>query len=266
MSTRALIGFVGLVAAIILGTWWYFKGHGMSTPVVAPGSTPAAPLGAATPAQPATTHPVPNSDEKSRAQESLPELAASDSSFVNALSGVVGEATTRAYLIPEDVIRHVVVTVDNLARQKVALRKRPVGAVPGVLVVDGDELSATLNENNYARYQPMVEIVKNLNVARLGAVYFHFYPLFQQAYQGLGYPNGYFNDRLVEVIDVMLATPQLSTPASLVRPNVLYEFADPALERLAAGQKLLIRMGPRNAEILKSKLRELRAAVTAAAP
>jgi len=82
----------------------------------------------------------------------------------------------------------------------------------------------------------------------------------------LGYPNGYFNDRLVQVIDVLLATPQISGPIDLVRPNVMYIYADPTLEARPAGQKLLIRMGPENAAVIKAKLVELRAAVTAAAP
>jgi hypothetical protein len=101
---------------------------------------------------------------------------------------------------------------------------------------------------------------------RLTNVYFHFYPLFQDAYQSLGLPGHYFNDRLVEVIDSLLATPELSTPPDLVRPSVMYQFADPALEALPSGQKVLLRMGPENAAIVKAKLTELRALVTAGAP
>jgi hypothetical protein len=88
-----------------------------------------------------------------------------------------------------------------------------------------------------------------------------FYPLFQQAYQSLGYPNGYFNDRLVVTIDNLLAAPDIVTDIALVRPNVMYQFADPKLEELSAGQKLMLRMGPVNAAIVKAKLRELRAQV-----
>jgi len=69
-------------------------------------------------------------------------------------------------------------------------------------------------------------------------VYLRFYPLFQQAYQDLGYPNGYFNDRLVKVIDVLLATPQIAGPIELVRPKVMYAFADPTLES-AAGRSTI---------------------------
>jgi DUF3014 family protein len=84
------------------------------------------------------------------------------------------------------------------------------------------------------------------------------YPLFQQAYQELGYPKKYFNDRLVQVIDHMLATPSIKEPVALVRPKVLYEFEDPELEDLSAGQKIMIRIGPENAAAMKAKLREIR--------
>ena len=79
----------------------------------------------------------------------------------------------------------------------------------------------------------------------------------------MGYPNGYFNDRLVEVIDNLLATPDPKGPIALVRPNVMYTYADPGLEGRSAGQKLLIRMGPENAKAVKAKLTELRAVITA---
>jgi hypothetical protein len=46
----------------------------------------------------------------------------------------------------------------------------------------------------------------------------------------------------------------------------MYLYADPGLEARSAGQKLLIRMGPDNSAVIKAKLTELRAAVTAASP
>jgi len=45
------------------------------------------------------------------------------------------------------------------------------------------------------------------------------------------------------------------------QPWVRYEFEDPQLEALSAGQKILVRMGPSNARQVKAKLRELRAAI-----
>jgi hypothetical protein len=107
----------------------------------------------------------------------------------------------------------------------------------------------------------LVKIVQNTDTAQLVAIYKQYYPLFQQAYADLGYPDGYFNDRLVEVIDHLLATPEISGPIRLKRPSVNYEFADAELENRSAGQKLLIRMGSENAAVVKAKLRELRQAV-----
>jgi hypothetical protein len=90
--------------------------------------------------------------------------------------------------------------------------------------------------------------------------------LFQEAYESLGHPPQYFNDRLIEVIDHLLASPDVKGPIALARPNVLYEFADPALEARSAGQKVLIRMGSENATAVKDKLRELRAELIARSP
>jgi hypothetical protein len=50
------------------------------------------------------------------------------------------------------------------------------------------------------------------------------------------------------------------------RPWVLYEFDDPALQALSAGQKMLLRMGPVNERRMKTKLAEIRRLVTADAP
>jgi hypothetical protein len=107
-----------------------------------------------------------------------------------------------------------------------------------------------------------MRVMEQVDTHKLVQTYVHFYPLFQKAYQDLGYPNGYFNDRLVEVIDHLLATPDVPAPVALAQPKVLYEFADPALERLSAGQKMMIRMGPVNESRAKGKLRDIRHALT----
>jgi hypothetical protein len=86
------------------------------------------------------------------------------------------------------------------------------------------------------------------------------YPLFQQQYERLGYPGKYFNDRLMEVIDHLIATPDLADPVLLTQTRVLYQFTDPRLEQLSAGQKIMIRMGSDNAAKVKAKLREIREA------
>lgn len=52
---------------------------------------------------------------------------------------------------------------------------------------------------------------------------------------------------------------EVKGPVPSTRPWVRYEFADPELQNLSAGQKILIRMGPAHERRLKQKLGELRA-------
>jgi hypothetical protein len=255
-----MIGVAIAVVLVGLAAWFFWRGHNASLPKLPEEVQPAIPAAAP---EPRTLHPLPPA---AAVTEPLPELNDSDHALSEALGVAAPGAPIAQYLVPESLIRHLVVTVDNLPRQKVAVDKRPVMPTPGTFIADGDELHATLDRQNFKRYEPLVEMLHKADMARISAVYLRFYPLFQKAYQDLGYPTGYFNDRLVQVIDNLLSAPQLTGPIELVRPNVMYLFADPHLEALPAGQKVLIRMGPDNAAAVKAKLMELRALITAAAP
>jgi hypothetical protein len=261
MINKPMIGVAAAVVVIAAGTWYFLHSRRNALPPVPIAAQPAAP---GPTAEPAIAHPLPTGTDDSTPKTPLPTLGDSDASLSAALGQVAGAAAVKDYLLPENIIRHLVVTIDNLPRQKVAVEKRPTKPIPGSFAAAGDELHATLDPQNFARYQPMVAVIRNLDMQTLGAVYIRFYPLFQQAYQDLGYPTGYFNDRLVTVIDLLLATPHATAPVELVRPNVMYKFADLGLESLPAGQKLLIRMGPDNASAIKAKLTELRSFITAA--
>jgi len=257
MVNKPIVGVAALIFVLAAGGVYYLKTR--NSPLPAAATAPASTTPAA--GEPTIEHPLPQAS--GAASGPLPDLPNSDSPLRDALAQLAGADAVKDYLVPEDVIRKLVVTIDNLPRQKVAVDKRPTIAIAGSFSATGDELQATLNQRNFERYKPLVAVISKLDMQQLGAVYIHFYPLFQQSYQNLGYPNGYFNDRLVEVIDVMLATPEPKRPIQLVRPNVMYTFADPALEARPAGQKLLIRMGPENAQAVKAKLTELRSVITA---
>ena len=254
-----------VVAAVVLvagaGVAFYLHHRSAHLPSVPTAAQPPLP-----PAEPAIEHPLPQASGNSGPKGPLPALGDSDPAMIEALGAVAGGPTVAQYLVPDNIIRHIVVTIDNLPRQKVPVDKRPIVPVGGAFLADGDELHATLNPKNFARYEPMVAVIRKIDMQQLAAVYLHFYPLFQHVYQDLGYPNGYFNDRLVRVIDSLLATPQPAGPLELTRPNVMYTFADPSLEARPAGQKLLLRIGPDNASLIKAKLSELRAIITAAPP
>jgi hypothetical protein len=207
-------------------------------------------------AEPPVKHPI---DDQAAGEQPLPPLAESDQAVHESLLGTFGRSLEEL-LVPKDIIRNVVVTIDNLPRKKTAVQRWPIKPTAGEFAASGAE-ELTLNDSNYDRYAAAVKLAQSADAQQLAAWYRRFYPLFQEAYVDLGYPEGYFNDRLVEVIDHLLATPEVQGPIRLTQPGVFYEFADPALEERSAGQKTLIRMGPENAAAIKAKLRELRTAV-----
>jgi len=209
---------------------------------------------------PSTEPPIRNPLEQAAPPKPLPDLANSDPDTQEALGGVFGRALD-PFLVPKNIVRNFVVTIDNLPRKKTAVQMWPVKPLGGELTTSGNGDEVTLTAANYARYEQLIKIVQSTDTAQLASMYKQYYPLFQQAYVDQGYPDGYFNDRLVEVIDHLLATPDPTGPVVLRRPSVNYEFVDQELENRSAGQKMLIRIGPQNAAIVKTKLRELRAAI-----
>ncbi|MFZ0549295.1 MAG: DUF3014 domain-containing protein, partial [Steroidobacteraceae bacterium] len=204
--------------------------------------------------------------EAGQQQAPLPPLDQSDPVVRDSLTGLLGKPAVAKFLVPHEIVRDFVVTVDNLPRKKVAAELRPLQPTTGDTAVDTQAGQTTLSDQNYARYAPIMQVVNAADPKALAGVYFRLYPLFQQAYENLGYPGKYFNDRLVLAIDSLLATPNVPGPIYLVRPKVFYQFSDPKLEALPAGQKLLIRMGPQNASIIKAKLQQFRAVITAQPP
>ncbi|HTW38258.1 MAG TPA: DUF3014 domain-containing protein [Steroidobacteraceae bacterium] len=249
----------GAAAAVLVGAalLYYYYYARETVPVAAPAHQTHQP--APPPSEPAIEHPVPPPPAQGASQAPLPALNDSDTSMRSALTALPDSAALEKFIVPQNLIRHVVATIDNLPRKKVAVEVRPIAATPGEFAVAGTADHLTLSPDNFKRYTPLVDLVKGLDVKPLAAVYFRFYPLFQQAYEDLGYPTEYFNDRVIEVIDHLLETPDVPGPIELVQPNVMYLYADPKLEALSAGQKTLIRMGSDNAAVIKGKLRELRA-------
>jgi hypothetical protein len=237
-----------VVVAALGGALYYGRLH-KEQPVAA---KPPVAQPAATAASSAVNHPItPTASDKP-----LPTLDDSDTAVQESLAEVFGRSL-ESFLVPKQIVRHIVVTVDNLPRKKIALPMSPIKPTGGAFLVTSPD-APMLSEDNAARYAALIKVVQSADAAQIAAIYKRYYPLFQQAYVGLGYPDGYFNNRLIEVIDHLLATPELPEAVKLTQPSVFYQFADPALEERSAGQKVLFRMGNANAAVVKTKLRELR--------
>lgn len=243
---------------------WYVDRHApppvtASAPPVTAAPAEAPPVA---PPPPPIEHPLPPPEI---AAPPLPQIAESDTLARDTVAGLFGHDTLTRYFVPDALVRNFVVTVDNLPRKTAAVRLWPVRPVPGPFAAATVDGQLTIAPDNALRYRPYLVAMEGVEAKRLVAAYVRLYPLFQKAYEELGYPNAYFNDRLMQAIDDMLATPDVAAPV-LVQPKVLYQFADPSLEERSAGQKILLRMGSANAARVKDKLRAIRKEVVAQAP
>ena len=191
----------------------------------------------------------------------LPSLANSDQSFIEALSELVGAETLGGNLVLEQVINRIVATIDSLDSRQVAPLVLPVQPLSGTYQVLEKDEGLVSNPQNTGRYEPLMQIVAAVETEQLMSVYRRFYPLFQESYESLGHGDAYFNDRLVGVIEHLLETPQLTGDPMLVKVEAQYQYADPELEGLSAGQRMILRSGPSNTATILEKLRSLKAAL-----
>jgi hypothetical protein len=234
-------------AIVAVGGYYYWQAQtGPAAPAKAP--VPAATAGIQHPLAPAPGAP-------------LPPLADSDGALGSAIAALLRTPALPELFYADRLARRWVATIDNLPREQVAAEVRGLRPPGGPLATRGEDAALTIAPDNAARYARYMELLAAIDVGQAAALYRHFYPLLQQAYEDLGYPGQYFNDRVVVVIDHLLATPDVAEPIRLVHPSVMYKFADPKLESLSAGQKALLRIGRENAAAVKAKLRALRAEI-----
>ncbi len=195
-------------------------------------------------------------------EEPLPPLVDSDQTMEEQFGRLFDQTFAKLFIF-KAFINRFVVTVDNLTATKLPQKFRVTTPPPESFTVNKNrQQKMFIDPRNYRRYSTFVDFIDAVDTKVLAGKYVHYYPLFQEAYENLGYPDQYFNDRLIEVIDHLLETPDIVVPVELIQPSVFYKFADPQLEALSAGQKILIRIGYDNAFRVKSKLKELRNELT----
>ncbi len=202
----------------------------------------------------ATEQPTPAPDQESAAQApeqptapvlpaTLPAVQESDQSIQQALESLLSGKALFNLLYMENFIQRLVTTIDNLPEKRLPRAHLPIKAPGGKFIVAGTPEAPQTSSRNHQRYAPYLTLLESIDQDLAIKTYVHFYPLFQTAYEQLGYKNAYFNDRLVYVIDHLLETPNPPDPILLAQPSVLYVYADLGLENLSAGQKALLRIG-----------------------
>lgn len=273
-----------IVLALVAAAGYYAWQHHRpvpdleAAPVAAAPAAPAEPAPvaapAAAPATPAVEHPIDAAGPGAEGQsdkEPLPALADAGPQVNQMLERLVGRKNVLSFLQIDGFLPHLVATVDNLARPHAPVTVWPASPTPQRFTTqrNGADGTETIHPDNSRRYQPLVSLIESVDTAQAVGMYRRLYPLVQQAYAEQGFPGRYFNDRLVQVIDHLIDTPvpaqapavhlvEVKGSVPSQRPWVRYEFADPQLQNLSAGRKILLRVGADNQRRLQAKLAEFR--------
>ena len=241
-----------LLIPVALGVLWFSLRNRAETPAEESSSAPTAPPEAGTPEAP------PDVAEEVK----LPPLAESDAFLRERIAPLSSRPYLRLLLEADDLARKFVVSVANIAEgtspRKQISHVRPEDSFTAIETTG----RAVLDPKSYARYDDAAELFTSLDASAVAGLYRILEPLFDEAHRELGLTDrAGFKDTLARAIAVLRAAPVVEGPIELRAVNVNYVFEDPALEKLPAAQKHLVRMGPENTRRIQKKLGELHAAL-----
>ncbi len=185
----------------------------------------------------------------------LPSLNLSDVFVLGRIGGLETGATLLDLIADEDIVRKFVVFVENVAEGNLPQLEYPVTRLQQPMAVR--ELDPNLFEMqtvSYQRFTPIIDAFAAVNPEQAMIMYRLMKPLFQEAYAEIGYPNRNFDDALMRAIDTVTEARVAEGPFQLVKPKVMYIYADGEVEDMSPVEKQLLRMGPQNAAKLKAAL------------
>lgn len=190
--------------------------------------------------------------ETEKSSPALPTLDESDPFFLNEI------APPEKLFVSLDIIRNIVVFVDNFSRGDLLLKFSPVAKPSGFFEVTNQHGITYISDDSYQRYNRYADAVAAIDVDKFIELYTLLSPLFDAAYQEIGYPKGIFSTTFESAITHLLETPIIAYQLEVTSPSVMYRYADENLEALPDTQKLMLRMGPDNLQIIKAKLEQIK--------
>tara|TARA_B100000945_G_scaffold108327_1_gene85885 strand:+ start:1370 stop:2302 length:933 start_codon:yes stop_codon:yes gene_type:complete len=198
-----------------------------------------------------------SSDDEDMNLVELPSLTDSDSFVFESLRTLQNGMALIELLADDQVVRKFVVFVENISRGEFPQTGLPYKALGQEMPVrEIDDNLFVMEQVAHSRFDQVVEVFVETDTEAASSIYRMFSPLFQQAYAEIGFRNVSFDETLRSAINNVLQTTNMQGPYQLVKPSVMYLYADSSIENLAEVHKQLLRIGPDNTSALKAKLRE----------
>jgi hypothetical protein len=161
-----------------------------------------------------------------------------------------------------DLVRRWVVVTANLALGESPRRELAFLAPRGGFSVVKRGGRTFIATGSYRRYDDFSAVVASLDAQAVARAYRALHAPAEAAYRALGYPQGSLDEVTSRALRRIEEAPVQPGEVEVVGgEGALYLFRDARLEALGAVEKHLLRMGPRNAQLIQAKAREIRQAV-----
>jgi hypothetical protein len=245
--TALIVG--GLVVVLLVAIGWYFYSRPEAPAATTAGTSPEAP-------EPVSSTPTPPLGAEPEDVD-VPALPESDPVVRTLVRTMSSHPMTLRWLATDGLIRNFTVVVDNIANGKTPARQVPTLKPSAPFAVQGSQGELRVDPVSYERYNDLADAVDSVDPQAAARVYSTLKPRIEEASQELGSPQP-FDQTLERAIVRILRTPVDAGDQGL-RPKGAegFSYANPDYEGLTSAQKLLIRMGPRNARLVQNKLREI---------
>ena len=186
----------------------------------------------------------------------LPPLDASDTLVRTLVQALTESPAVMAWLPTRGLIRNFTVVVANIADGVTPAKHVAVlrPAAPFRIVTrDG---TAYVDPRSYDRYATIADAIASVDAGGAAKLYATLKPRIEDAHRDLGASDS-FDRTLERAIVALLNTPVVDGPERLKLKGIGYAYADERIESLTPAQKQLLRMGPRNVRVIKTKLRDI---------
>ena len=248
LNPIAIVGAV-IVVFIAAGAWW------MSKSPRQPATANASPRAVAS-----TDVPIEKSAEPP--PRPLPPLSEMDAFLRPLLSALSSRPELAEWLATDDLVRQLAMAIDQAAAGGSPARDFRVLAPDTPFTTAGRAAQRTIDPASYRRYDGLVGTVTSIDAVSVAKIYRTIRPRLNEAYRGLGHPEGDVDRAIQNALDILLDTPLVQSPVRVVaRDTGGWAFSDPDLEELTPAQKQLVRMGPGHSQAVLTWLRTLRSAL-----
>jgi hypothetical protein len=246
--------FAVLVLGLLIGgaAWLWLRSGDAPDPDRVAGEPPPA---GAVPA-PTETEPEPEPPPLD-----LPPLSASDALVRDMVGRLSAHPRLAAWLVTDDLVYRFVGAVVVIAGGRSPVSHVEFMAPDGELRVQESGGRLVIHPASFGRYDLLTQTFVSVDTRGSARLYRHLHPLFEEAHQELGFPEGTFHETFALAVENILAVEVPRGPLEVTEDEGVYVFRDRGLEALSPAAKHLLRMGPENARHVQSKLGELAGAI-----